>query len=139
MTPASPEQPGGWFSRLPLLEKLERAAFAISMVCVGLAAFFDQRNFALGTAVGGMVALINFRYMQHFCRKLIHSQGPPKKMALQMAVKGAFPLFAICIALGVLKVHPLGFLLGLSSYVIAIMAYAAFLTLQALFFPDRSE
>ena len=123
----------------PLLENLERAAFVISMACVALAAFLNHRDFALGTAVGGFFSLINFRYMQHFCRKLIHNQAPPKKMAVQMAIKGAFPLIAICIALGVLKVHPLGFLLGLSSYVIAIMAYAAFLTLQALFFPDRSE
>lgn len=126
-------------SETPLLQNLERASFAISMACVALAAMLHHREFALATAVGGLFSLINFRYMQHFCRKLIHTPGPPKKMALQMAIKGAFPLIAICIALGVLKVHPLGFLLGLSSYVIAIMAYAAFLTLQALFFPDRSE
>lgn len=108
--------------------ELARRNWIILAVLITISLLWRSLPVTLGVVAGGLVVAVNYHWMGHSLRRLLVDQGqpPPSKFRsgrdflLRMAVLG----FVIYVLLVHTQVHPVGFAVGLSVYVLNLMITA---------------
>jgi len=79
---------------------------------------FQSWSISLGVILGGAIALLNFRWLWQIMERIFFAGR--KIYGIQILVKFLALLLAIFLIVRFVKVHPVAFLVGLSSLVLGI-------------------
>jgi hypothetical protein len=103
------------------LKRIERLNGLIAGVLMLAAAVFFSAPFAVGVAVGGVLAVLNFRGIRFLVEASLRRQGG-KRAALQLLLIAKMGvLFAmVVLAIKFLPLSPVGLAVGLSVFLISI-------------------
>lgn len=106
-----------------LLGELARRNWIIFAVLLVLSLFFKDKDFTIGVVGGGLIAIFGYQWLQHSLIKALSATVEPAVKGFQFSyVLRLGALAAILVLLiAVVKVNPLGLIIGLSVVVINIM------------------
>jgi hypothetical protein len=117
-----------------------RNIFAVIAVGVMLAIFFADLKFRLGLALGGALAIFNYKWMQGSLREVLETGNP--KAATGAVMKFVLRWFVVGVlaymAHGTGYFDPVAILLGLFAPAIAVIIEAGYVTYRTIV-QDRKE
>ena len=84
---------------------------------------FGSRQLSLGILAGGLVAIGGFTWMRRSLQKLLAQPGGGARARYQFGYLVRLAALGLCLALlvAVVKIHPLGLIVGLSVVVINLL------------------
>ena len=102
------------------------AAAVLWAVAIGVGFALSDLDFAVGTAIGGALVLVNFQLMARVTARTL-GLAPPKPQlgAVITALRWTGTGAALMVALWIVDVDPAGLLVGLSVVVVGILVAAA--------------
>jgi uncharacterized membrane protein len=108
---------------MPKPHFIERLASILVVSATGIALLAGEMPLALGLAVGGILAVVNFYLLRALMGAIIASEHPPRQAALTVLLVFKFALMgtAIYLVLRYLPLDPKGLLLGVSVVVASIL------------------
>lgn len=113
----------GWtLSRIDSIEKTN--LYVAAALCAG-SLFFASLSVTLGVALGGLIAVVNFRWLRRLIERAMAKGGGVKKTlygeyALKLILFLAIPCGVIYYRKFLFDLNPLAFVVGLSTVFIAI-------------------
>lgn len=106
-----------------LLGELARRNWIILIALIGLSLLFRDKDLTLGVASGGLTAVCGYQWLHRSLVKALSEQGQPAIKGFQISYVLRLGALAVMLLLlvAVVKVNPLGLIVGLSVVVINIM------------------
>ena len=106
-----------------LLGELARRNWIIFAVLLVLSLLFRDKDLTLGVASGGLIAVCGYQWLQLSLIKALSASGEPAVKGFQISYILRLGALAVMLVLliAVVKVNPLGLIIGLSVVVINIM------------------
>src|SRR5262245_54481635 len=103
------------------LKRIERWNALLAGVLVLAAAVFFSGPFALGVAVGGILAVVNFRGIRLLVEASLRREGT-KRAALQLLLIAKMGVLFVLVVLAIrfLPLSPAGLAVGLSVFLLSI-------------------
>ncbi|EAT15583.1 ATP synthase subunit I [Desulfuromonas acetoxidans] len=106
-----------------LLGQLARRNWIILAVLVALSGLFQDLDLTLGVASGGLIAVCGYQWLHRSLVKALCEGGAPAVRGFQLSYVFRLAALAVMLLLliAVVKVDPIGLVIGLSVVVINIM------------------
>ena len=102
------------------------AATALWVVAIGVGFALSGLDFAVGTAIGGALVLVNFQLLVRSSAQMLGLAPPrPRRKALMGPLRWGGTAAVLMASLWVFDVNPAGLLVGLSVIVAGILIAAA--------------
>jgi hypothetical protein len=108
------------------LKSIERISVVLGLLFFVVALYLKPTlPVLLGVGSGVLVGWLNFRLLGRFVSKLVaKSHLGQSKSGLALVLKMVFLIVVVAILILVIKVNPLGFILGFSANILAILIEA---------------
>jgi len=106
-----------------LLQQLARRNWMILIGLVGASLLLQNKDLTIGVASGGLIAVCGYQWLHRSLIKALSATGQPAVKGFQVSYIFRLAALAVMLVLliAVVKVNPLGLIIGLSVVVINIM------------------
>jgi hypothetical protein len=101
------------------LISIEKRSVQILVFFLVASLWFQSGSILLGLILGGAVAILNFRWLWRIVEKVLFERR--KMYGLQALMKFIVLVFAVSFILLYAQVHPIAFLVGISTLVLGIL------------------
>jgi ATP synthase I chain len=98
---------------------IEKRTMQILLLALVVSLFWQKWNFSLGLLLGGLVALLNFRWLGLIGRKIFLERNPLH--GAQIPIKFLAVILAVFLILNYTPIHAVAFLLGTFTLVLGIL------------------
>jgi hypothetical protein len=105
------------------------ASISLLLILVFVALFFCSYSFTAGIAIGGIIAIINCRWMYSILKRAMQLPSEQGVRYAQMRYYSRFAIIAVVLAILIIytNVNVFGLLVGLSVLVLAIFGVTAYM------------